>query len=178
MRMIDSVPIISLGWRTQPVNATLLARIRARKVVCMTKIGRPGMSEASKAELWRRWKNGDSMCEIGRALEKEAASIRCVLAPHGGIMPRERYRSLVALSMIEREGISRGLSSGGSVRGIAASISRSPSTVSREKFAMEVAICIEPRMRTRTRKNWRAAKRFANFRASQGCARLWRGGYQ
>ena len=98
----------------------------------MTKIGRPGMSEASKAELWRRWKNGDSLREIGRALEKEAASIRCVLAPHGGIMPRERHRSLVALSMIEREGISRGLSSGRSVRGIAASISRSPSTVSRE----------------------------------------------
>ena len=123
---------LRLHRRSQLVNATLLARIRARKVVCMTKIGRPGMSEASKAELWRRWKNGDSLREIGRALEKEAASIRCVLAPHGGIMPRERHRSLVALSMIEREGISRGLSSGRSVRGIAASISRSPSTVSRE----------------------------------------------
>ena len=159
-----------MNRRSEPVNATLLARIRARKVVCMTKIGRPGMSEASKAELWRRWKNGDSLREIGRALEKEAASIRCVLAPHGGIMPRERHRSLVALSMIEREGISRGLSSGRSVRGIAASISRSPSTVSREIKSNSSAV--------RPPANWRAAKRFANFRASQGCARLWRGGYQ
>src|SRR6478672_2697783 len=109
----------------------------------MAQIGRPGLSAERKAELWDRWKNGQSLSEIGNALGKHAGSIfgkqyrmgnsrRGVLARGGGIAPATRQRSRLALTMAEREEISRGIAAGTSVRQIAAAIQRSPSTVSRE----------------------------------------------
>jgi IS30 family transposase len=98
----------------------------------MAQIGRPGLSAERKAELWERWKNGQSLSEIGNALGKHAASIFGVVARSGGIAPATRRRSRLALTMSEREEISRGLSAGASIRQIAIAIRRSPSTVSRE----------------------------------------------
>jgi IS30 family transposase len=98
----------------------------------MAQIGRPGLSAERKAELWERWKNGQSLSEIGNALGKHAASIFGVVARSGGIAPATRRRSRLALTMSEREEISRGLSVGASIRQIAIAIQRSPSTVSRE----------------------------------------------
>jgi IS30 family transposase len=59
-------------------------------------------------------------------------SIFGYLAATGGIAPPERRRSQRALSLAEREELSRGLSAGESVRAIARRIHRAPSTVSRE----------------------------------------------
>lgn len=98
----------------------------------MARIGRPGLSDVQKAELWNRWKDGQSLSEIGRALGKHAASIHGVLSSNGGIVPAARQRSHMALTLAEREEISRGLATGVSVRTIATRIGRAPSTVSRE----------------------------------------------
>src|SRR5258707_5782398 len=54
------------------------------------------------------------------------------MAPHGGIRPAERQRSRLALTLSEREEISRGITSHQSARSIAKLLGRSPSTVSRE----------------------------------------------
>lgn len=98
----------------------------------MAQLGRPGLSELQKAELWQRWKSGQSLSEIGRALGKHAGSVHGVLSLNGGITPAIRRRSPTALSLAEREEISRGLAVGLSLRQIAAVIGRAPSTISRE----------------------------------------------
>jgi len=98
----------------------------------MAQMGRPGLSSVQKAELWARWKDGQSLSEIGRALGKHAASIHGVVAMRGGIVPATRQRSRLALTLSEREEISRGIAADLSVREIAGVIGRAPSTVSRE----------------------------------------------
>lgn len=98
----------------------------------MARVGRPGMSDVQKEELWRRWRRGESLSDIGRALEKFPASVFSVLRLYGGCMPTPRTRSGSALTLAEREEISRGVSSGSSMRQIASDLGRSPSTISRE----------------------------------------------
>lgn len=72
------------------------------------------------------------MSEIGRALGKHAGSIHGVLSSNGGVVPPVRTRSHWTLTLAEREEISRGLATGASIRQIAATLGRAPSTVSRE----------------------------------------------
>jgi transposase, IS30 family len=95
-------------------------------------MARWGLSADQKRELWQRWKAGQSLTEIGRALGKHSSSIHFVVRPHGGFLPRTRSRRRSALTLFEREEISRGLAQGSSLRAIAASLGRAPSTVSRE----------------------------------------------
>lgn len=90
------------------------------------------MNPARKAIIWREWKKGAPMSVICRLIEKPPATVFSYLRYHGGIEPRRRTRRLSALSMLEREGISRGLAVGISIRAIASILGRSPSTVSRE----------------------------------------------
>lgn len=94
--------------------------------------GRPGLSAAQKAELWQRGKQGPSLSEMGRVLGKHAGSIHGVLSSNGGFIPPVRTRSRWALTLAEREEISRGMATGRSLRQIAATLGRAPSTVSRE----------------------------------------------
>jgi transposase, IS30 family len=75
---------------------------------------------------------GQSFSDIGRNLGQHAGSIHGVVSGHGGIFLCPRRRSRWALSMTEREDISRGLAAHYSFRHIAAALGRSPSTVSRE----------------------------------------------
>src|SRR2546421_9979676 len=91
-----------------------------------------GFTAAEKTELWDRWKRGESLKAIGRAFGKQSSSIYFLVAPHGGIRPAERRRSRLALSLVEREVISRGVTAHQSARSIARWLGRSPSTVSRE----------------------------------------------
>ncbi len=98
----------------------------------MARRRRRGLSAPQKQELWERWKRGQSMNEIARAFGKERGSIHSVLSYTGGFEPPTRHRSRLALSLSEREEISRGLAKGQSMRMIASSIQRAPSTVSRE----------------------------------------------
>lgn len=89
-------------------------------------------SASQRAEIWDRWQRGESMSSIGRGFERQSSSIFSVLSPSGGIRPPDRKRSRCALSLIEREEISRGLVAGRSLRAIAAQLGRAPSTISRE----------------------------------------------
>ena len=82
--------------------------------------------------MWNRWKAGQSLHAIGRALGKDHVVIRFLLARHGGIAPPARRRSQRVLTLAEREDISRGIASGCSIRVIAQGLSRASSTVSRE----------------------------------------------
>src|SRR3954452_10560036 len=95
-------------------------------------LGRPGLSAARKKELWDRWKAGESISDIARALEKPPGSVHGVLKSSGGIAPPQRRRSRWTLSLAEREEISRGLAAGESLRAIAARLGRAASSVSRE----------------------------------------------
>ena len=98
----------------------------------MERVRRPYMSAAEKAEVWRRWKRGESVSDIGRALGRIRKSVHRVVAAHGGCPRRARTRSRWALTVAEREEISRGLATDCSLRRIAGRLGRAPSTVSRE----------------------------------------------
>src|SRR6202050_2264238 len=91
-----------------------------------------GFTAAEKTELWDRWQRGESLKAIGRAFSKPSSSIYFQLAPHGGIRPAPRRRSRLALTLSEREEISRGIAAAQSARSMARLLGRSPSTVSRE----------------------------------------------
>ena len=93
---------------------------------------RRGFSTAEKTELWDRWQRGESMRSIGRVFGKPSSSIYFQLAPYGGIRPAPRRRSRLALTLSEREEISRGIVARRAIRSMASLLGRSPSTVSRE----------------------------------------------
>ena len=89
-------------------------------------------TETDKSLMWDRWQKGESLHSIARLFDRHHSSIQGVLARTGGIRPPQRRRSRRALSLLEREEISRGVAAGQSLRWIAASLGRAPSTVSRE----------------------------------------------
>ncbi|MBV9886455.1 MAG: helix-turn-helix domain-containing protein [Acidobacteria bacterium] len=91
-----------------------------------------GLSAMEKHEVWIRWKAGQSLHELGRVFDKPHSCIRAVLLPRGGIPPIARRRSRLALTVAEREDISRGIASAASTREIASRLARAASTVSRE----------------------------------------------
>ena len=78
----------------------------------MTQRKRAGLSAAQKTDIWCRWKAGHSLHEIGRAFGRGHSSIHLLLSHYGGIVPTARRRSLLALTLTEREDISRGIASG------------------------------------------------------------------
>ena len=87
---------------------------------------------AEIAVIWDRWEKGESLNSIARDLGRGHSAVQGVLARTGGIRPAQRTRSQRALNIAEREEISRGVAAGHSLRFIAASLNRAPSTVSRE----------------------------------------------
>src|ERR1700680_2863857 len=90
------------------------------------------ITAAERTELWRRYKAGESIQGIGRALSRTGSAVNHVLQCTGGISPPQRRRSSRVLSLVEREEISRGLAAGDTIRAIARGLSRAPSTVSQE----------------------------------------------
>jgi IS30 family transposase len=89
-------------------------------------------SEAQKAQMWARWKEGWTMHQIAHLFDRGHSSVHRIIAESSGIQPPQRRRSQLALTLVEREEISRALVTGHSIRSIAARIGRAPSTVSRE----------------------------------------------
>jgi IS30 family transposase len=88
--------------------------------------------DAEVALVWRRWREGASVGQIGRELERSGPAVKCLVVRGGGIPAVERRRSARALTAVDREEISRGLASGWSIRAIAIALGRAPSTISRE----------------------------------------------
>jgi IS30 family transposase len=89
-------------------------------------------TDSQKALMWERWKQGWTLHEIGKLFDRHHGSVRQILADTGGIRPPERRRSCLALTLAEREEISRAVVAGLSIRAIATTLGRAPSTVSRE----------------------------------------------
>jgi IS30 family transposase len=89
-------------------------------------------TENQKALMWDRWQKGDSLHQIAQLFNRHHTSVQRILAETGGIRPAPRRRSRLALTLAEREEISRGIATGCSLRSIAASLNRAPSTISRE----------------------------------------------
>ena len=89
-------------------------------------------TQAQKALMWDRWQRGESLHSIARLFDRGHSSIQRILMESGGIRPTLRRRSCRSLTLEEREEISRGVMAERSIRSIAASLGRSPSTISRE----------------------------------------------
>ena len=83
-----------------------------------------GFAAAERSELWDRWQRGESLKAIGRAFGKPSSSIYFQLAPYRGICPSPRHRSKLALSLAEREEISRGLAADRSCCSLAETMGR------------------------------------------------------
>jgi len=89
-------------------------------------------SDSQKAQMWERWKQGWTLHEIGKLFDRPHTSIHQILAQTGGFRPPERSRASRALTLAEREEISRAMVAGESIRSTAARLGRAPSTISRE----------------------------------------------
>lgn len=98
----------------------------------MAAIAHRGFTPQEVDVIWKRWKQGFSLSDIGRELRKHAGSVFHVVAANGGITPDARHRNSKSLTQSEREEISRGIAANRTVRQIADNIQRSPSTISRE----------------------------------------------
>lgn len=91
-----------------------------------------GLAPEQANELWRRWRDGESLREIGKAISRDSGTVHWHIKHRGGIAPVARKRSQQHLTLLEREEISRGLVAGRSLRSIALDLGRPASTVSRE----------------------------------------------
>lgn len=89
-------------------------------------------TESQKAIMWERWRKGESLQRIAELFDRNHSSIQRILAETGGIEPAQRRRSRLALTLAEREEISRSVATGQSVRSVATRLGRAPSTISRE----------------------------------------------
>src|SRR6267154_5216957 len=159
-------------WWSQPVDATLYLRGK-RWSVAMDRGFRRGFTTAEKTELWDRWQRGESLKAIGRAFGKPSSSIYFQVSPYGGIRPAPRRRSRLALTLPEREEISRGIAVHRSARSMACLLGRSPSTVSRE--ISRNGGYDDYRAALADDKGWPepAARNVASWRPMPGCDRRW-----
>lgn len=89
-------------------------------------------TESQKALMWERWQKGESLQRIAELFDRNHSSVERILAETGGIQPAQRRRSRLALTLAEREEISRCLAMGQSIRSVAMRLGRAPSTISRE----------------------------------------------
>ena len=89
-------------------------------------------TESQKALMWERWQKGESLQQIAQLFDRNHSSIQGILAESGGIQPAPRCRWRLALTLAEREEISRAVVADQSMHSIATSLGRAPSTISRE----------------------------------------------
>jgi hypothetical protein len=89
-------------------------------------------SDSQKALMWECWTQGWTLQEIGKLFDRAHSSIHRILAETGGIRPVQRSQAATALTLAEREEISRSMVTGASIRAIATRLGRAPSTISRE----------------------------------------------
>ena len=122
---LAQIPMSASSRRSQPVEATLYLKGK-RWSVTMDQGFRRGFTAAEKAELWDRWQRGESLKAIGRVFGKPSSSIYFQVSPYGGIRPVPRRRSRLALTLSEREEISRGIAVHRSARSMAGLLAARP----------------------------------------------------
>src|SRR6476620_5793761 len=116
----------STGGRNTLITA------QAEGVLQMRYRTRTFYTDSQKALMWERWKQGWTLHQIGKLFDRAHTSVQGILVASGGIRPAQRHRAQVALTLPEREEISRALVAGRSIRAIAVLLGRAASTVSRE----------------------------------------------
>ena len=116
------------------------------------------LSAQEKVELWRRWKAGETISAMTKAMGRSHLALLGAVRVHGGVAPRKRCRSRLALTLAEREEISRGLMANESIRHIARRLGRAPSTVSRE-IARNTALPWRYRAHSSDKRAWDRALR-------------------
>jgi len=128
----EGIGTATIGWRVQSVDATLYLSMPKDGVLSIKYRTRIYYTDAQKAEMWDRWQRRETINAIGRAFDRGHSLIAGQFERAGGIRPAPRHRSRLALTLSEREEISRGIACGLSLRAIARQLARSPSTISRE----------------------------------------------
>ena len=76
-------------------------------------------TEAQKAVMWERWRQGWTLHQIAHLFDRAHTSVQGILSRTGGIKPPRRTRAAIALTLLEREEISRAMVEGQSIRSIA-----------------------------------------------------------
>lgn len=118
-----------------------------------------------RAELWNRWRRGESLSDISRALGRNPGHVFSFLRSNGGISPAQRRRNPRGLTLLDREEISRGLSAGGSLRMIARTLGRPASTISRE--VSRNGGCVRYRAAEADARFWEKARRPKSCKLAQ-----------
>jgi len=126
------IACVRYGLADSTGGCNTLETAKVEGVLQMKYRTRTNYSESQKTLMWDRWQKGDSLHQIAKLFDRYHASIRGILAETGGIRPAPRRRSRLALTLAEREDISRAVVAGHSIRSIASSLGRAPSTISRE----------------------------------------------
>jgi hypothetical protein len=121
----------SFGCNLNGSTQHFILRIKRWSVSMAYRIRR-NYTVAQMSELWGLWQKGETLKAIGRVFDRPSSSIFNLLSPTGVIRLLSRRLSRLALTLREREEISRGLISGLSLRCIRSQLSRSPSTICRE----------------------------------------------
>jgi IS30 family transposase len=130
---------VGADYKTRPLSAavsydrcnTWLAA-EAAGVLQVKRRTRIRYTDSQKGLMWDRWQKGESLHQIAKLFDRNHTSVRGIIAATGGIRPASRRRAARALSLVEREHISRSLVAGASIRSIAEGLGRAPSTISRE----------------------------------------------
>src|ERR1035438_4855666 len=115
---------------------------------------RRGFTAAEKTELWDRWPRGESLKAIGRAFSKPSSSIYNQVAPHGGIRPLARRRSRLALTLAEREEISRGIAAHQSARSMARLLGHSARARRPKRCKLANSARLRQAVASKLRLNW------------------------
>ena len=95
-------------------------------------MGRRRISRQQHDAFWARWTAGQTLETISHAVGASPRGWYSVVQAHGGIRPPPRTRAPHALTFTEREVIARALRADTSLRAIARTLGRAPSTISRE----------------------------------------------
>jgi hypothetical protein len=87
--------------------------LKKKRMRCLKMKQKPRIyySDAQKSIMWERWQKGDSLKDIARIFDRGHSAIGRILSFTGGFRPAARTRSSMALSLTEREEISRGVAS-------------------------------------------------------------------
>ncbi len=107
-------------------------------------------TESQRSLMWDRWQKGDSLQQIAQLFDRHHSAVQGILVKSGGIRPPPRHRSKLALTLAEREEISRAVVAGQSMRAIATSLGRAPSTISRAIIRRRQMITAGSRIRYRS----------------------------
>src|SRR5450755_3974337 len=129
-RRSSSAPPTTAIAETGRCNTLIAAQ--AEGVLQMKCRTRTYYTDGQKALMWERWKQGWTLHQIAKLFDRAHTSVQGILGASGGIRPAERRRARVALTLAEREEISRAVVAGQSIRTVAALLGRAASTVSRE----------------------------------------------